>query len=126
MAAKHLPATVFQLTLAIAGEISDELALAVTNGEDVRRAGLSLEAEGLSVPDDEVAVRGLDESFAGHAAAKNAEAAKFFRAIYNGDFESEGVRCPGRRVAAAAAAQHGEIKSGVDVLHGCGLPHHQD
>ena len=103
-------AAVFELTLAIAGEIGDECAFAITDGTDIDAVGNGFEAEFGGVADVKLAIGGFDERFARHAATQDAQAAEFLSAVDDGDTQTGAMRSACRCIAATAAAYDHEVE----------------
>ena len=72
IAAIECETTVFELSLAIAGEIGDERAFAITNGSHIDALGSRFDSKLRSVADVKLAIGGFDERFARHAATQDA------------------------------------------------------
>ena len=116
MAAVERETPVFELSLSITREVGNEPALAVTDGFDIDTLRGGLQSEFGGVAHMKLAVGGLAERLARHAAAQDAQAPKFLCAINHGNAQTRAVRRSGRCIAPTAAADDHEIK--VVFCHG--------
>ena len=107
---QQIKAAVLQLALAIAGEVFNKVAFACADGRDIWLTDCGIESELASAAKGEGAIGRLDEGFARHAAAQDAEATELGRAIDDGGFHAEGRSGASGSITGATAADDGEIE----------------
>lgn len=108
--AQQSEAAVLKLALAIAGEVFNQVAFACADGRHIWLTDGGIESELASATEGEGAIGGLDEGFAGHATAQDAEATEFVRAIDDSGFHAEGRCGASGSITGATAADDGEIE----------------
>lgn len=111
-ASQEVEGAVDELFSAVVGELGDESAFATADFLWVDLQVFGAESEFLGAAEGEISVGTFNECFAGHATAKDTEAAKSFRAVDDDCFQIEfgGGSCGG--VPGASAADDGEIVGG--------------
>ena len=110
VSADQLEFSAFQLLRAVFGEFGDEAALAFDDFGAVETDVAGPQAEFRGFAHFLQAVGRLDERFARHASAQDAEAAEFVGSVDDGGAQSLVRGGAGRGVTGAAAADHDKIK----------------